>query len=79
MSANGHRRPPRPRIEMLTSASPSEAAAIVAGLEQFLADSAPAPAAPTSRSAWQCAALEEGVSARQLGGCAWGRPAGWRS
>ncbi|MQA75286.1 MAG: hypothetical protein GEU88_13250 [Solirubrobacterales bacterium] len=72
--ANGHRRPPRPTIELVTpAASASEAAAIVAALEQFLADTAPAPgSADTVPSRWQRAALEEGISARQLGGAAWG-------
>jgi hypothetical protein len=68
VSTNGKRRPPRPRIEVLSSvASESEAAAIVAGVEQFLADTAPAPAAAlTPESRWQRAALIEGVSARTL-------------
>ncbi len=70
---NGDRRPPRPRIELLTKASSdSEAAAIVAALEQFLADTAPVPQAPPAQSAWQRAALEEGISARQVSGSAWG-------
>jgi hypothetical protein len=75
VSANGKRRPPRPRIEVLSSvASESEAAAIVAGVEQFLADTAPAPpadAAPQSR--WQRAALLDGISARNLGADIWGQ------
>jgi hypothetical protein len=71
---NGERRPPRPKIEILTStASDAEAAAIVAALEQFLADTAPAPAEedPT-QSPWLRAALEEGIAARQVTGYAWG-------
>ena len=54
-------------------ASESETAAIVAALEQFLAETAPAPAAtgpPASR--WQRAALEEGLSARQVSAAVWG-------
>ena len=44
-------------------ASETEAAAVVAAVEQFLADTAPAPAAdPSTLSRWQRAALEEGVS-----------------
>jgi hypothetical protein len=70
---NGKRRPPRPRIELVTpTASAGEAAAIVAGLEQFLADTAPAPAAEAAQSRWQRAALEEGIAARQVSGAAWG-------
>jgi hypothetical protein len=42
---NGNRRPPRPRIELVSpTASASEAAAIVAALEQFMRDTAPVPA-----------------------------------
>jgi hypothetical protein len=70
---NGDRRPPRPRIELLTAAgSAGEAAAIVAALEQFLADTAPAPQPRETQSPWQRAALEEGISARQVSGSAWG-------
>ena len=74
MSRNGERRPPRPRIEMLSSgASESEAAAVVAAIEQFLADTAPAPqAAEHGMSPWARAALEEGIAARQVSGYVWG-------
>ena len=72
---NGERHPPRPRIELLTKpASESEAAAIVAAMEQFLAETAPPPSAgglPGSR--WQRAALEEGVSARDAAATRGGR------
>ena len=74
MGRNGERHPPRPRIELVTEpASEREAAAIVAAMEQFLAETAPPPSAeglPDSR--WQRAALTEGVSARDVGGRAWG-------
>jgi hypothetical protein len=71
---NGKRRPPRPQIELLSpTASAGEAAAIVAALERFLADTAPAPATTgPSQSPWQRAALEEGIAARQISGYAWG-------
>ena len=74
MSANGNRKPPRPRIELISSAaSAGEAAAIVAALEQFLADTAPVPdAGGQAQSRWQRAALEEGIAARQVSGSAWG-------
>jgi hypothetical protein len=73
-ASNGKRRPPRPRIELLSSpAAPEEAAAIVAAVEQFLIDTAPAPRPPVEPgSGWQRAALEEGIAARQLTGYAWG-------
>jgi len=72
MSRNGERRPPRPSIRLLTEPeSETEAAAVVAAVEQFLADSVPAPAPEAiSQSRWQRAALEEGVSRAPL--LAWG-------
>jgi hypothetical protein len=73
MSTNGKRRPPRPRIELVSGgASESEAAAIVAAIEQFLVETAPLPEPAEEQSRWQQAALEEGVSARQLSGYGWG-------
>jgi hypothetical protein len=72
MERNGERRPPRPRIELLTEpGSDSEATAIVAALERFLAETAPAPpeSAP-SQSPWLQAAMREGVSRSQA--LAWG-------
>ncbi len=72
-STNGKRRPPRPRIELVSpAASKAEAAAVVAALEQFLADTAPPPTTRPSQSPWQRAALEEGIAARQVSGYAWG-------
>jgi hypothetical protein len=75
MSRNGERKPPRPQIEIVsTGASESEAAAVVAAIEQFLADTAPAPAAEgPAISPWARAALEEGIAARQISGYAWGQ------
>jgi hypothetical protein len=58
---------------MLTGgATDSEAAAIVAALEQFIADTAPPPADAPAPSRWQRAALEEGIAARQVSGRGWG-------
>jgi hypothetical protein len=54
-------------------ASDEEAAAIAVALERFLAETAPAPAGPQV-SPWQRAALDEGISARQMGGHKWGQP-----
>jgi hypothetical protein len=54
----------RPKLTIVApSASPEEAAAVVAALERFMRDTAPAPvpAAP-ERNPWQRAALQEGVS-----------------
>jgi hypothetical protein len=69
---NGRQSPPRPQIEIQSSAaSPEEAAAIAAGLERFLRETAPAPqAAPPSR--WQEAALREGVSVHSQRAGGWG-------
>jgi hypothetical protein len=68
VSGNGNRRPPRPRIEMLGAAEPREAAAVIAAVEQFLADTAPAPGPTVAQSPWQRAALVEGVTAKQAFG-----------
>jgi hypothetical protein len=63
MSRNGKHQPARPRIELKQSAaSPEEAAAIAAAIEQFLRDTAPAPApAGPEISPWARAALYEAV------------------
>jgi hypothetical protein len=78
MATNGRRRPPRPRIEVVSGgASQSEAAAIAAAVEQFLADTAPAPeSAGEPQGRWLRAALEEGISARQVSGMTWGSAPG---
>jgi len=79
MGTNGRRRPARPRIEISApTASPTEAAAIAAALEQFLADTAPSADPAPATSAWQARALREGVEAHQLAAASWGTPAGWR-
>jgi hypothetical protein len=73
VTTNGKRRPPRPQIELVTpAASDTEAAAIVAALEQFLIDTAPAPEPADTMSPWLKAALEDGIAARQVTGYAWG-------
>jgi hypothetical protein len=76
MSRNGERHPPRPNITLLSkSCSDSEAAAVVAAVEQFLSDTAPAPAPrAATQSRWQRAALLEGTSRAQL--LAWGSDSG---
>jgi hypothetical protein len=66
VATNGKRRPPRPRIRLAGgAASAEEAAAIVAALEQHLAETAPPPEASPEPSPWLQAALIEGVSAHQ--------------
>jgi hypothetical protein len=58
----------RPKLELIApSASPSEAAAIVAALERFMRDTAPPLATPSeSIDPWLRAAMLEGVS-RDIG------------
>jgi hypothetical protein len=53
----------RPRLELRgSSATPEEAAAVIAAVEQFLRDTAPPPAEPERReSAWVRAARREAV------------------
>jgi len=53
----------RPKLELRGSAAtPEEAAAVIAAVERFLRDTAPAPApVQTPPSAWIRAALREGV------------------
>ena len=73
MSANGRQSPPRPRIEIRqTAASPEEAAAIAAAIEQFVRDTAPRPVSHgPSVSPWLRAALYE--NAGLDAGAPWGR------
>ena len=58
----------RPQLELIApSASPEEAAAIVAALERFMRDTAPSLAAPAEAvDPWLRAAVLEGVS-RDIG------------
>jgi hypothetical protein len=79
VSRNGHRNPSRPRIEVSgSSASPEEAAAIAAAIEQFMRDTAPppAPAGPPARP-WLRAALLEGTGAAGAGRSPWGDAVRW--
>ena len=80
MTRNGQQRPGRPRIEVAPgAATPEEAAAIAAAIEQFRRDTAPPPAAPAgpSISPWLRAGLFESrsLSATRPGG--WGDPEPW--
>ncbi len=63
MSRNGSHHPPRPRIEVSTGAATAEeAAAIAAAIEQFLRDTAPAPASTgETMNPWLRAGLFEGA------------------
>lgn len=54
----------RPKLKLVApAASPEEAAAVVAALERFMRETAPAPlSAAPKPNPWQRAALEEGLS-----------------
>jgi hypothetical protein len=54
----------RPKLTIVApSASPDEAAAVVAALERFMRETAPPPAPPPPRrNPWLDAALREGVA-----------------
>jgi hypothetical protein len=69
----------RPRLKLIApSASPAEAAAIVAALERFMRDTAPPLAAPApARNRWLRAARLEGVGHAPHAASAWGDPHPW--
>jgi hypothetical protein len=62
-----------PRFKVIApNASPAEAAAIAAALEQFIAETTPvAESARQAQSGWLKAALEEGVGRSQLSHRLW--------
>lgn len=64
---------------MLGSPPPAEAAVVVAAIEQFLAETAPAPETSVATNPWQRAALLEGVRAKEAFASPWGEPRGWGS
>ena len=80
MAVNGAQHPPRPRIEVRqAAASPEEAAAIAAAIEQFLRDTAPAPvaAAGPAVSPWLRAGLYEHAGLDPAGPSPWGDGEPW--
>jgi hypothetical protein len=79
MPRNGRNRPRRPRIEVRqAAASPAEAAAIAAAIEQFLRDTAPPPVAPDTRpNPWLRAARFEAVGLSADAPSPWGDPDPW--
>jgi hypothetical protein len=79
MSRNGKQQPGRPRIEVKqATASPEEAAAIAAAIEQFLRDTAPPPALPGRRtSPWLRAGLLEATGRAASGSTPWGESEAW--
>jgi hypothetical protein len=81
VSRNGQQRPARPRIELSgAAASPEEAAAIAAAIEQFLRDTAPPPADADARpNPWLRAGLFEATKRDPAGPAPWGDPHPWGS
>ena len=80
MGRNGKQSPARPRIEVRQSASPEEAAAIAAAIEQFMRDTAPPPAATgPSISPWLRAGLFESAKRASTEPTPWGDPDPWGS
>jgi hypothetical protein len=79
VSRNGQQRPARPRIELSGGpASPEEAAAIAAAIEQFLRDTAPSPASEgPALNPWLQAGLLEGTKRGPAGRSPWGNAAQW--
>lgn len=69
----------RPQLELIApSASPSEAAAIVAALERFMRDTAPVLAASgPAIDRWRRAALMEGVGREPEASAPWGETDPW--
>lgn len=79
MTRNGKQSPGRPRIQLeQSSATPDEAAAIAAAIEQFLRDTAPPPAAPArTMNPWLRTALFEGAGLDAATGTPWGDGEPW--
>ena len=78
MARNGRRHPARPRIELRqATASPEEAAAIAAAIEQFLRDTAPAPAEEPAVSRWQRAGVLEAARVDPAEPAPWGDSELW--
>jgi hypothetical protein len=69
----------RPQLTIVApSASPEEAAAVVAALERFMRETAPKPVAPApKRNPWSRTALLEGVRREADDPSAWGDPNPW--
>jgi len=69
----------RPQLTIVApSASPEEAAAVVAALERFMRETAPViVAAPKRLDRWTRTALMEGVAREDDAPAAWGDPHPW--
>ena len=69
----------RPQLRIAApTASPEEAAALVAALERFMRDTAPPPVPAAARvPAWRRAALREATSRAPTAPSPWGDPHSW--
>jgi hypothetical protein len=76
---NGKQSPRRPRIELQGSpASPEEAAAIAAAIEEFIRDTGPPPAEELGRmNPWLRAALYENAKLDPANANTWGDGEPW--
>lgn len=75
---NGRHKPARPRIEVRqAAASPEQAAAIAAAIEQFLRDTAPAASGAPARAPWARAALLESAGHGSRSPSPWGERVPW--
>ena len=80
MGRNGKQSPARPRIEVRQPASPEEAAAIAAAIEQFMRDTAPPPAQGEPKvSPWLRAGLFAATGRDPAGPSRWGDRELWGS
>ncbi len=79
MGRNGKQSPARPRIEVRQPASPEEAAAIAAAIEQFMRDTAPPPAPDPAISPWLRAGPFESAKRSASEPSPWGDPVPWGS
>ncbi len=78
MPRNGRHSPRRPRIEIRESAAtPEEAAAIAAAIEQFLRDTAAPPAPAAALGGWTRAAVLAGANVGGAAPSPWGDPEPW--
>ena len=66
-----------PAIKISGAPDRERAAAIVAAVERFLAETRPAPAGGPELSGWQRTALREGIGASSPPVDPWGEPRGW--
>jgi hypothetical protein len=75
---NGRQTPRRPRIEIREAgATPEEAAAIAAAIEQFLRDTTPPSAPPVEVSGWTRTAILAGAGVGAAAPSPWGDPEPW--